>query len=189
MALSYEKRYSGIQGREVGQQERTDKEEKGTKSADGRGIFKKKTEQVTDCQGKSNINNNTKNVSIPTTMGTMGQEASQSEMMRGLEPPRLNEGDRTVVGEDIKQLRIENKQRKRERKAAQLPYSQWKAHKGEGTLRNRREGDRKPYRDAMCPTGQALGHPAAQLLQEYAHMGCPVRTGRPWTRDMMEEAV
>jgi len=189
MALSYEKRYSGIQGREVGQQERTDKEEKGTKSADGRGIFKKKTEQVTDCQGKSNINNNTKNVSIPTTMGTMGQEASQSEMMRGLEPPRLNEGDRTVVGEDIKRLRIENKQRKRERKAAQLPYSQWKAHKGEGTLRNRREGDRKPYQDAMCPTGQALGHPAAQLLQEYAHMGCPVRTGRPWTRDMMEEAV
>jgi len=134
MALSYEKRYSGIQGREVGQQERTDKEEKGTKSADGRGIFKKKTEQVTDCQGKSNINNNTKNVSIPTTMGTMGQEASQSEMMRGLEPPRLNEGDRTVVGEDIKRLRIENKQRKRERKAAQLPYSQWKAHRGEGTL-------------------------------------------------------
>ena len=41
----------------------------------------------------------------------------------------------------------------------------------------------------MCPTGQALGHPAAQLLQEYADMGCPVRTGRPWTREMMDEAV
>ena len=134
MALTYKQRYSGIQGREVGQQKKTEKEEKGTESADGRGIFKKGPEQVTDCQGKSNINNNIKNVSIPTTMGKMGQEASQSEKMRGLEPPRLNEGDRTVGGEDIKRLRIENKQCKRERKAAQLPYSQWKAHKGEGTL-------------------------------------------------------
>ena len=109
--------------------------------------------------------------------------------MIGLEPPRLNEGDRTVVGEDIKRLRIENKQRKRGRKAAQQLYSQWKVHKGEGKLRNRGEDEYKPYRDAMCPTGQALGHPAAQLLQEYAEIGCPVRTGRPWTREMMDEAV
>lgn len=45
-------------------------------------------------------------------MGAMGQEASHSEKMKGVEPPRLNEGDRTVVGEDIKRLRKENKQRK-----------------------------------------------------------------------------
>jgi hypothetical protein len=45
-------------------------------------------------------------------MGAMGQEASHSKKMIGLEPPRLNEGDRTVVGEDIKRLRKENKQRK-----------------------------------------------------------------------------
>ena len=45
-------------------------------------------------------------------MGAMGQEASHSEKMKGVEPPRLNEGDRTVVGEDIKRLQKENKQRK-----------------------------------------------------------------------------
>jgi hypothetical protein len=67
MALTYKRRYSGIQGREVGQQERKEKEEKGTGSADGRDIFKKGTKQVTDCQGKNNTNINIKNVSITTT--------------------------------------------------------------------------------------------------------------------------
>ena len=186
MALTLERRYSGIQGREVGQQVRTDEEVKENENADEQGIFKRGTEQVTDCQGKSNINKK-KDVDISTTLGSMGQEALQNERMIGLEPPKLNEGDRPVVGEDIKRLRIENKNRKRERKAKQKPYSQWKVHKGEGTVQYRREDENKSYRNAMCPTGQALGHPAAQLLQEYAGMGCPVRTGRPWTREMMEE--
>ena len=68
--------------------------------------------------------------------------------MIGLDPPRLNECDGPVAGNDIKQLRKENKQRKRERKAVQQPYSQWKVYKGEGTLRNRREDDIHTYRNA-----------------------------------------
>ena len=41
----------------------------------------------------------------------------------------------------------------------------------------------------MCPSGAALGHPAAPTLAEYATKGCPVRTGRQWTRAEIEAAV
>jgi hypothetical protein len=34
----------------------------------------------------------------------------------------------------------------------------------------------KQYRGQMCPSGLALDHPAAQLLLDYAHGGCPVNT-------------
>jgi hypothetical protein len=35
----------------------------------------------------------------------------------------------------------------------------------------------------------ALHHPAASLLKEWATYGCPTRTGRPWTKEEMQEAV
>ena len=35
----------------------------------------------------------------------------------------------------------------------------------------------------------ALSHPAAPTLVEYATTGCPVRTGRQWTREEVEAAV
>ena len=41
----------------------------------------------------------------------------------------------------------------------------------------------------MCPSGRALAHPAAGLLNEWATLGCPTHTGKPWTKDEMWEAV
>ena len=41
----------------------------------------------------------------------------------------------------------------------------------------------------MCPSGRALAHPAAGLLKEWATLGCPTHTGKPWTKDEMWEAV
>ena len=41
----------------------------------------------------------------------------------------------------------------------------------------------------MCHTGRALAHPATGLLTEWATLGCPTRTGKPWTRDKIWEAV
>ncbi len=41
----------------------------------------------------------------------------------------------------------------------------------------------------MCPSGLALHHPAAPLLKEWATYGCPASTGRPWTKDKMQEAI
>ena len=41
----------------------------------------------------------------------------------------------------------------------------------------------------MAPSGPALHHPAAPLLQEYATTGCPVDCGDPWTIDELDAAV
>jgi hypothetical protein len=187
MALTYGREDSKIHGWARGRREEIvgDVNEK----AEELQRFKKAAERVTDCQGKNNIRQETESVQIPDTRESMGQAASHAEKMIGLEPPRLDKCDRPMIGDDVKQLRKENKRRKRERKAVQQQYNQWKVQKGEGKLRKRWDDDVKAYQNAMCPQGQALRHPAAQLLQEYAEFGCPVRTGKPWTKEMMEEAV
>ena len=41
----------------------------------------------------------------------------------------------------------------------------------------------------MCPSGLALRHPAASTLLEYATKGCPVQSGKPWTRAAMQAAI
>jgi hypothetical protein len=41
----------------------------------------------------------------------------------------------------------------------------------------------------MCPAGPALAHPAAPLLLDYAHEGCPADTGPNWDLDLLDEAV
>ena len=41
----------------------------------------------------------------------------------------------------------------------------------------------------MCPAGIATTHPASAVLTEWSKMGCPTRTGKPWTKSEMWEAV
>jgi hypothetical protein len=41
----------------------------------------------------------------------------------------------------------------------------------------------------MCPTGRALQHPAAKLLKDWATVGCPTKTGKPWSKTKIWEAV
>jgi hypothetical protein len=41
----------------------------------------------------------------------------------------------------------------------------------------------------MCSMGLALTHPATPTLQEYATYGCPAKTGKPWTKAEIWEAV
>ena len=41
----------------------------------------------------------------------------------------------------------------------------------------------------MAPTGIALNHPVAPLLQEYATHGCPVFPGTPWSLTQMQAAI
>ncbi len=45
------------------------------------------------------------------------------------------------------------------------------------------------YRNKMRPQGLTLHHPAAKILEEYAQYGCPTRTGKPWSKMEMWEAV
>ncbi len=41
----------------------------------------------------------------------------------------------------------------------------------------------------MCPTGCALHHPAAELLNQWATFGFPTNTGNPWSKEEMWAAV
>ncbi len=41
----------------------------------------------------------------------------------------------------------------------------------------------------MGPNGRALEHLAAKKLEEWAMFGCPTRTGKPWSKNNMWEAV
>jgi hypothetical protein len=41
----------------------------------------------------------------------------------------------------------------------------------------------------MCPTGRALHHPAAELLNQWATFGCPTNAGNPWSKEEMWAAV
>ncbi len=45
------------------------------------------------------------------------------------------------------------------------------------------------YCNKMCPTGIALAHPAGDLLTKWSQLGCPTRTGKPWLKQEMWEAV
>ena len=44
-------------------------------------------------------------------------------------------------------------------------------------------------RGMMVPRLEALAHPAAKLLLEYAYSGCPVDCGPPWTLSMLQAAI
>ena len=41
----------------------------------------------------------------------------------------------------------------------------------------------------MWPSGLALKHQAAKLLQQYSELGCPVDCGPPWTSQHITAAV
>jgi hypothetical protein len=48
---------------------------------------------------------------------------------------------------------------------------------------------RPAYRNSMCPAGVAVEHPAAAILMNRAQFGCPTKTGKPWTRADINEAI
>ena len=107
--------------------------------------------------------------------------------IEGLAPPTLEDPNKEVTGDDRKQLRKQNKQRKQRLKAEQALNSQWTEDKGavsyESTPLPR---TREPYHNSMCPTGRALSHPTANTLHEWATFGCPTQTGwkygRQWNK-------
>ena len=45
------------------------------------------------------------------------------------------------------------------------------------------------YTGLMAPSGDAMAHPAADMLLDFAMNGCPVDTGPKWTRDMLDAAL
>jgi hypothetical protein len=141
MALTYGRQHSKIQGGARGGREEIGGN--GNEKAEEVQRFKIAAERVTDCQGKNSIVQKTETLQITDTRELTGQAESHAEKSIGLEPPKLDNCDRPVIGDDVKQLRKENKRKRRERKAVQQPYSQWKVQKGEGQLRKRWDDDIK----------------------------------------------
>ena len=115
---------------------------------------------------------------------------TETAEMNGLAPPRLTGSNREATGDDRRTIRLQNKRRRQRLKAAQKFESLWTEHTGkvryESTLMPREHGE---YRNAMCPTGRALHHPANNMLRDWATFGCPTRTGRNWSKEEMWEAV
>ena len=108
----------------------------------------------------------------------------------GLNQPRLQSSNSVVLGEAKKQMRRKNKQCRKALRAEQTLVSPWTQHNGLGdTITPTDHEACPPHRNFMCPNGLALHHPAAKLLKEWATFGCPTRTGTPWSKEEMWEAV
>ena len=134
------------------------------------------------------------------TVDASGKAHANVANMDGLRPPQLYDGTR-VTGSNKKRLRIENKQERRKRQAQQQRDIDYWSHQNDnvgGTESWRQVKYSVPtpkqprlasYRGGMCPSGDALRHPAASLLNQYAKHGCPVETGKNWTLAQMEAAI
>ena len=108
----------------------------------------------------------------------------------GLNQPKLQSSNSIVLGEAKNQMRRENKHRRQALRAEQPIISPWTQHQGLGeTITPTDHTTCPPHRNFMCPNGLAFKHPAAALIKEWATFGCPTRTGTPWLKEEMWEAV
>ena len=101
--------------------------------------------------------------------------------------PRLDDSG-VVTGANKRKHRKENKTKRQARQAEQGVVDYWSHHKGQFSIPTPKAAPKK-IKGSMCPSGLATRHPAAEHLLSYATGGCPVKTGNPWTRRMMEEAI
>jgi hypothetical protein len=106
--------------------------------------------------------------------------------LAGLKPPSWDSTRGHVTGADTPQHQIENKRCRRALLATQVPRTQWTMYQGDFDLPSPLT-PLASHRGEMCPSGLALHHPAAELLEE--SYGCPTCTGKPWTLAEMQEAV
>ena len=108
--------------------------------------------------------------------------------VNGLRPHTLLATGGLVTGADTEKLRLQNKRRRHALQDAQVPASVWTTHEGTAVLP---APTARPdsYRNEMCPAGIATSHPAGSMLAEWSQMGCPTRTGKPWSKAEMWEAV
>jgi hypothetical protein len=93
-----------------------------------------------------------------------------------------------VKGSNKRQLRGENKNRRIQQQEQQVEESYWRTYKGDFKIPTPKQAPTK-WVGQMCPKGLALYHPAAAKLLQYATRGCPVNSGRPWTREELEAAI
>ena len=96
--------------------------------------------------------------------------------------------DGPVTGLNKNKHRLENKKRRQQLQSQQPVVDYWKNHKGEFSVPTPK-GGRPAHHGSMCPARLALLHPAADILLEPYMNGCPTKTGKPWMREEVEEAI
>lgn len=105
-----------------------------------------------------------------------------------LSAPRLPTGG-IVTGGNKKQWKKVTKRRRQQQQLDQPDnVSHWTQYNGLYTQPVTRDVP-TGHRGGMCPSNLALQHPAADMLLEYATKGCPVETGRAWTRAEIARAI
>ena len=125
----------------------------------------------------------------PDTSGLrVSQRVNVHRSLEGLLPPVIDATGAAVAGKDIERLRLQNKRRRHALQEHQAHQSAWTTHTGETTLPASTPLP-ESWRGDMCPSGIATLHPAGELLREWSRIGCPTRTGRPWSKKEMWEAV
>jgi hypothetical protein len=100
--------------------------------------------------------------------------------LAGLQPPTLDATGQFVSGKDIERLRLQSKRTRHAMQEKQVQQSMWTTHAGTNVLPNPTPLPQK-WHGKMCPSGIATSHPAGELLQEWAQMGCLTKMGRPWS--------
>ena len=83
---------------------------------------------------------------------------------------------------------VRTKKRRIAKQLEQEPVDWWKHHRGEFSIPTPKSGP-KVYKGSMCPSRLALHHPAAEKILQFATEVCPARTGKPWSKEQMEEAI
>jgi hypothetical protein len=130
------------------------------------------------------------NESYSHTAKNTEEGQSNTQKMEGLQPPRLEESGDIVHGEPKALMQKESKRQKQKFKELQTTMTQWKTHKGKGDMNT--PPPTKPtatFQNLMCPTGQALTHPAVGVLQEWATFVCPTQMGNSWTKEEIWEVL
>jgi hypothetical protein len=129
---------------------------------------------------------NQKSGSQPPPNGVVVPHATQA--LEGLQPPILEQTGGLLTGAETDKLRLQNRRRRHVLQEQQVPTTLWSTHTGHASLPPKHEQPLE-YRNEMCPSGIATSHPAGELLSEWSKMGCPTKTGRPWSKEEMWEAV
>jgi hypothetical protein len=116
------------------------------------------------------------------------QISGASNHLDGLLPPVLEATGSLVAGKDIKKLHLQNKRRRHALQEQQPTLLVWTTHQRDMVLPPSTPLPER-WRGEMCASGIATSHPAGELLKEWALVGCPARTGCPWTKSEIWEAV
>jgi hypothetical protein len=122
---------------------------------------------------------NRKSGSQPPPHSVVAPHATQA--LEGLQPPILEQTSGLLTGAEMDKLRLQNRRRRHALQEQQVHTTLWSTHTGQVSLPPKQERPLE-YRNKMCPAGIATSHPAGELLSQWSQMGCPTKTGRPWSK-------